>query len=377
MSNKNNYIIIKDPLYKQILVDNYFKKYLDSQQFQRLRNIKQTAFVDYVYPNANHTRFSHSIGAYHLMNKILNNGFFENISKKIKKNLLLAALLHDIGHGPFSHSWEKVFSHFNHEKITKKILEKWNLKGVIEILEKKSPYSYLLSSTIDIDKLDYMARDSHFSGVSYGVAEVDFILQRMFIKNKKIVIKKSAISSVEDLITQRINLFKTVYYHKFSVGYDFLFSKIFERVKDLLKLNKKIKINKHIKAFFEKKETIISLLSLNDVIVLNQIYEWSEYDDKILKDLCNKFVNRKKINIINTNYEKININKLKKKVGEKYDLKYYFSEIILPINIIQTPIYVEIGSKLKKLEEVSNLIKFYKTQKWNVKFVIFPRDILL
>ena len=134
MNKNKEHIIIKDPLYKQILIDPQFKKILDSKEFQRLRNIKQTAFMDLVYPNANHTRFSHSIGAYHLMNKVLNNGYFETLSKKTKKDLLLSALLHDIGHGPFSHSWEKVFPRFDHEEITRKILKKWKLNGVVKKL---------------------------------------------------------------------------------------------------------------------------------------------------------------------------------------------------------------------------------------------------
>jgi len=366
-------LIIKDPLYKQILVENEFKEIIDSPQFQRLRNIKQTAFVDMVYPNANHTRFSHSIGAYHLMNKVLNNGNFDNLDKKTKKDLLLAALLHDIGHGPFSHSWEKVFPNFDHEKITREILKEWKLDGVIEILEKKSPYSQLISSTIDVDKLDYMARDSHFTGVSYGVAEVDFIIQHMRIKDNKLVIKKSAISSVEDLITQRVNLFKTVYFHKFSAEYDFLFSKIFERVKDLLRDKKKIQINKHIKTFFDNTQTINNLLALNDIIVLNQIYEWLEYDDDILKDLCYRFINRKKFNVVSPNYLDKDIEKLKKEISLKYDLRYYFISICLPIKIVQTPIYVEINDKLEKLEDVSELIKFYKTQNWKVEYIIYPK----
>lgn len=370
-------IIIKDPLYKQILLDPKHKKIIDSPYFQRLRYIKQTSFVDLVYPNANHTRFSHSLGTYHLMKKALSNGLNE-VDKKEQENLLLAGLLHDIGHGPFSHTWEKIFPSFDHEKTTMQILKDNKLDDVAKILEKKHPYWQLISSTIDVDKLDYMARDSYFAGVSYGVAEVDFIIQHTYVKDDKIVIRPSALSSVEDLITQRVNLFKTVYYHKIAVEYDFLFKKIFERVGEILKnKTEELHVNRHMRAFFEKTNTLENHQALNDAIVIAHITEWSEAKDKILNDLCNRFLSRTKFKVVNLEHKKINVSKIKKEVSKKYDLKYYFGHIKLPITIIQTPIYVEMEGKLKKLEEVSDLIKFYKKQNWVVELVIYPKDISL
>lgn len=374
MNTYEQRIIIKDPLYKVIFIENKHKKYLDAPEFQRLRHIKQTTFVDFVYPNANHTRFSHSLGTYHLMNKLVNNGLLE-ISHKDKENLLLAALYHDLGHGPFSHFWEQAFPHFDHEKTTQDLLRSKGLDEVADILAGKSKYYPLISSTIDVDKLDYMARDSHFSGVSYGVTETDFIIDHIYIKDDKLVIKKSALSSVEDLITQRVNLFKTVYFHKFAIEYDFLINKIFLRVRELLKQNIKIEVNPNLMTFFDKTNTIENLLKLNDTIIIAEIFKWADHSDNILSDLCGMFVNRKKFRVINLNFTKVDTDKLKKKVAKKYDLNYYYGEACMPIKIIQTPIYVEIDGKLKKLEDVSELIKFYKTQKWNVPFVICPKDI--
>jgi len=371
---KDSRIIIKDPLYKVLFVNSNHKKYLDSIEFQRLRYIKQTTFVDLVYPNANHTRFSHSLGVYHLMKKVIDNKLMK-IDSKNKQNLMLAALLHDIGHGPFSHFWEQLFPHFDHEKTTQEILKSKGLDEVADILSGNNPYYYLISSTIDVDKLDYMARDSYFAGVSYGVAEVDFIIDHIFIKNNKLVIKQSVVSSVEDLITQRVNLFKTVYFHKFAIEYDFLFKRIFQRVKELLDNGIDIEVNPHIISFYNKTNTLKDLLALNDVIVLSEVFKWVNHKDKVLSDLASMFVNRKKFKVINLKYSNINLEKLKQKVSEKYDLNYYYCEQCFPINIIQTPIYVDFGNNLKKLEDISELIKFYKTQNWNVKYVIFPKDI--
>jgi hypothetical protein len=259
-----------------------------------------------VYPSANHTRFSHSLGAYHLMKKVLLNKLID-ADPKTKENLKIAALLHDIGHGPFSHLWEKVFPHFDHEKATQEIIRKMGFNGAADILIKKSEYSQLVSSTIDIDKLDYMARDSYFAGVSYGVAEVDFILQHIFVKNGKLTIMPSSLSSVEDLITQRINLFKTVYFHKMAVEYDFIFIKIFQRVKYLLKQKKEININKNLLSFFNKTNTLKDLQELTDYLILSHIHNWREHEDKILSNLCENFLQRNKFKVVNLSHKLLNI----------------------------------------------------------------------
>jgi hypothetical protein len=308
------------------------------------------------------------------MKKILANNLFE-VDKENKEILLLGALLHDIGHGPYSHFWERTFENFDHEKVTRQILREEGLDKVADLLDGKNPYYYLISSTIDMDKLDYMARDSYFAGVSYGVAEVDFIIDHTYIKDSKMVIKKSAISSVEDLITQRVNLFKTVYFHKFAIEFDFLFTKIFQRAKDMYEQGVNIYLNKHLQAFFEDNWKIEDLMKLNDSIINAHVFEWSESGDEILEDLSNHFINREKFEVKNLNYNNIDIEKLKLAVSKKYDLNYYFEVIEIPLKIIQTPIFVEFGNELKKLEEVSNLIEFYKKQDWRVKFVIYPKDI--
>lgn len=372
---KQQDVIIKDPLYKQILLKQKHKKYIDSKEFQRLRYIKQTSFSDMVYPSASHTRFTHSIGVYHLMRKVLSNNLI-NISSKEKENLMLAGLLHDIGHGPFSHVWEQIFPDFDHEKMTQTILRKKGLNDIADILEKKHAYWQLITSTIDMDKLDYMARDSYFSGVSYGVAEVDFIIQHLYIKDKKLVIKQSAVSSVEDLITQRVNLFKTVYFHKTPIERDFVLGKIFQRVRELLEMNIEVPMNRHLLTFFNKTDTLNNFLSLNDLIVMGNIFEWCEHKDRLLSKFCKMFTTRKKFRIINTDHTKVNKKKILSQMKKKgYDLDYYFKEVNMPIEIIQTPIYVDYGGKIKNLESVSELIKFYKTQNWSVNFIIFPRDI--
>ncbi len=366
-------LIIKDPLYKQIFVKKEHKKYLDSPEFQRLRSIKQLAFVDYVYPSANHTRFSHSLGAYHLMKKLVSNNLMF-IDSDTKNDLMLSALFHDVGHGPFSHSWEKVFTHFDHEKATEEILKKFKLDKVAKIIDKKHKYSALITSALDVDKMDYLSRDGYFAGAFSGV-EVEFILHRMFVKNGKMCIKRSALPSVEDLLLRRVHMGESVYFHKTSVQCDFLFEQIFRRVREIIKEDKiYIHINKHIRAFFEKKNTIDDLLALNDTIILSHIHEWTESSDKLLSDLCQKLLNRNSLKTIRL-VKGVNINKIKKAVSKKYDLNYYFAEKKLSINPVQTQLYVEANEKLVEIEKVSDIFKHYKNKKIDFEYVIFPRDV--
>jgi len=371
---KKSKLIIKDPLYKNIVLLSQDEKYLDLLEFQRLRYIKQLSFVDFVFPSANHTRFTHSIGTYRLMRKVLRNSLMK-IDIKTKKNLRIAALLHDLGHGPFSHLWENIFPGFDHEEKTREILKKYGLNDVADILDKKNEFYPLITSTIDVDKLDYMARDSYFSGVSYGFSEVEYILENLYVKDKKLIIKPKAISPVEDLITQRVNLFKSVYFHKFAVGYDFIFTSIFKRVRYLIENKIDIYVNKHIKSFFDKTNNIDDLIAINDAIIMSHIQEWSEHEDKILSNLCSMFLKRENFKIVNLKHKKIDVEKLRDKVAKKYDLNYYFCHVCIPINIIQTEIYVDYSGILKPLSEVSDLIEFHKSQKWNVEYVIFPKDV--
>lgn len=368
-------IIIKDPLYKQILFPTKYKYLLDDPAFQRLRYVKQTSFTYLVYPSANHTRFSHSIGAFHLMNKVLTNGLI-TIDSKHHEELLLASLLHDIGHGPFSHMWERVFDHFNHEEETQKILYEQGLDNVAEILKGNSSFSPLISSSLDVDKLDYMARDSYFCGVSYGLLEGDFILEHLYIKDNKLTIMPSALSSVEDLITQRVNLFKTVYFHKISLEYDFIFEQIFKRAKELYEQGFEISRNDYLLSFFKKTNTSQDLIHVTDDVVLSQIREWRDFDDDILSDFSDMFLNRRKLKSINLAHNKVDTNKIYEIVKQShYDENYYFGYVSIPITLVQTEFYVDFGDSLKPVEEVSDLINFYKNKKKFVECVFFPREL--
>ncbi len=363
-------IIIKDPLYKQIIVDEKYLGVLNSREFQRLRYIKQISFTDFVFPSATHTRFTHSLGAYYLMNKVINNGLMD-VSDKEKDELLAASLLHDIGHGPFSHVWEKIFPSFDHEESTKKIMKSMGFKDSVSVIEGRHRYSKLLSSVIDVDKMDYMVRDSYFAGVSYGFSEVDFIIENMFIRDDKVIVNRNALSSIEDLITQRQNLYKTVYFHKYSVLYDFLLEKILFRVKELIEGGENIYVNEHLKRFFFGKNDIEDLLYLNDFIVLSHIYEWKDSGDKILRDLCSAFVDKNRFKVVVIDKDNENYVLKKKYELKDYDLKYYFGIIDIRKRIVQGELYINMYSDVKSVFEVSDLLRFFKDKFIEIKFLVY------
>ncbi len=372
---KHETVIIKDPLYKIIDIDEKHLKFVDSYAFQRLRHIRQNNFVDLVYPGARHTRFAHSLGVYHLMGKIVNNGLMK-ISKKEKDDLVIAALFHDIGHGPFSHLWETLFPKYKHEQISIKLLEKFKLDGAIKILKGESKYSALLNSTIDVDKLDYMLRDSYYAAVTYGNIDTSLILKNMYIGDDgKMYVNKRIISSIEDLISQRINLFKCLYMHKISLEFEMIFQNIFRRLRELYEKDgaKNIEIIRLLKDYMDNPDDINNLLNLTDDIVITQLRLFQKCDDEILRLFSNMYFRREKFNVINLKIKNVNVEKIKKEVSKKYDLTYFFKEIKYKIKIFENDIYVDEDGK--KIEEYSDLLNFYRNNSFEVHYVIIPKDI--
>ena len=368
---------IKDPIHSLIYIEEEFMKYFSNKFFLRLRNIKQTSFLDFVYPSANHTRFSHSIGCFNLMKKFINNEK-NKINPTNKKRMLIAALLHDIGHGPFSHSFEKIFPKFNHEIMTKKILEEeFNLKEISKILSKENPYSLLLSSIIDADKLDYMARDSYFCGINSS-SDFDYLISNCYVENEKLIINKNSILAVEDLLSKRITNYKILYFHRSSLLKEFIFEKIFQRINFLLKNKKKVYMEENFKNFLSDFYNLKFFYNVCDFTILTHLNKWLYSDDKILKNLCqNYFEIKKDFSIINLKTNKVNINILKSEIEKKYDLNYYFSHVKKNIKIIENQLYVKIDEyRIRKIEDMSPLIKFFRDNNFEVEYLFFPKKII-
>jgi uncharacterized protein len=215
---------ILDPIHSYIELNKNELKILDHPLMQRLRNIKQLAFSHYVYPSAQHSRFEHSLGVFHLATKISKN---LNLNQKDTNNLKIASLLHDIGHGPFSHITESITG-INHEIIGTKIIEhteikdilkdnNYNIKKINNYITGKGEMAQILNGSIDIDKMDYLARDSYFTGVSYGTINIDMIINSSKIYKNQLTYKEKTKLTIEKLLTTRYFMYPTVYMHHTSL----------------------------------------------------------------------------------------------------------------------------------------------------------------
>ncbi len=247
--------VLRDPIHGYINIEyEVIWKCIDAKEFQRLRRIHQLGGNFQVYPSAEHSRFSHSLGVYEIVRRMLNEvkSLKEELSEYEKVSVMLAGLLHDVGHGPFSHAFEHV-TEFNHEEYTAKIilentqinqiLNEVNPKlaqDVVNIIEHKHENDILnqiVSAQLDADRMDYLLRDSYFSATSYGQFDLERILRTLRVKNqngkKHLVVKYTGIHSVEDYIMARYQMYWQVYFHPVARSYETIFIQLFSRLKDI------------------------------------------------------------------------------------------------------------------------------------------------
>ena len=306
--------ILNDPVYGFITLNKgILLNIVDHPYFQRLGRIKQLGLTYLVYPGAHHTRFHHAIGAAHLMEQAVQtlkeNGI--TISNDEKMAVILAILLHDIGHGPFSHALENSFVRgINHEEISKFFMHSLNhnfggdLTLAIEIFNDQYPKRFLhdlVSSQLDMDRLDYLKRDSFFTGVSEGVVSNQRIIKMFSVVNDEIVIKEKGIYSIEKFIVARRLMYWQVYLHKTVLSAEFLLAKILERARELLNSGSNLFTVPNLKYFLTKsitKDNVSQFEFLNhfskidDYDILTCIKVWTEDNDKVISRLSEMLINR-------------------------------------------------------------------------------------
>jgi len=316
--------ILNDPVYGFITLNKgILLNIVDHPYFQRLGRIKQLGLTYLVYPGAHHTRFHHAIGAAHLMEQAVqtlkDNGIL--ISNDEKTAVILAILLHDIGHGPFSHALENSFvTGISHEEISKFFMNSLNhafggdLALAIEIFEDKYPKRFLhdlVSSQLDMDRLDYLKRDSFFTGVSEGVVSNQRIIKMFSVVNDEIVIKEKGIYSIEKFIVARRLMYWQVYLHKTVLSAEFLLAKILERARELLNNGSNLFTVPTLKYFLTKSitndnisqvEFLNNFSKIDDYDVLTCIKVWTEDSDKVISKLSEMLINRNLLKVkISTN----------------------------------------------------------------------------
>ncbi|QXP67735.1 HD domain-containing protein [Polaribacter sp. AHE13PA] len=345
MKNKkhNKLKILNDPIYGFIQIPNTLVfDLIEHRYFQRLRRITQMGFSNLVYPGANHTRFHHAIGCMHLMQKAVRVLRFKQvkISEEEENGLYIAILLHDIGHGAFSHALEhSIVNGISHEEISLKFMRKLNdefngkLDVAIEIFEGKYPRKFLcklISSQLDIDRLDYLKRDSFYTGVTEGNISSDRLIAMMNVKDDELVIEGKGIYSVENFLIARRLMYWQVYLHKTGLVAENMLVNVLKRAKELADDGVELFASTSLRYFLYKKisqdnftdETLEMFSKLDDYDVMSAIKEWANHSDKILSLLSMMIVNRKllRIEIQQKEFETSELNKKINKVSKKLTL---------------------------------------------------------
>lgn len=302
--------VFKDPVHRYIHVrDRVIWDLIGTPEFQRLRRIKQLGTSYLTFHGAEHSRFNHSLGVYEIVRRIIENFRHRPFWNEEERLLCLtAALLHDLGHGPFSHSFEKVFG-LDHEDFTRRIilgntsvnqiLQRVSPdfpKNVADVIHKTYPNKLvvsLISSQIDADRMDYLLRDAYYTGVSYGHFDMERILRVMRPMEDQVVIKYSGMHAVEDYIMSRYQMYWQVYFHPVTRSAEVILSKILQRVKELYESGYEFHVKPvHFLSFFNQEVNLEEYVKLDEAVVLYYFQTWVDEKDPVLSDLCNRFVNR-------------------------------------------------------------------------------------
>lgn len=303
----HGFITINDPLIFAIFNHSFF---------QRLRRIQQMALAQLVYPGAVHTRLHHSLGAYHLMstaiNELRDKGV--DITAEEAQAAKAAILMHDIGHGPYSHALENVLlKGVHHEALSLLIMNQLNadpspalngkLTMAIQIFTNQYPKTFLhqlISGQLDVDRLDYLSRDSFFTGVSEGVVGYERILKMLNVKNNILLVEEKGVNSVEKFLVSRMLMYWQVYRHKTVIAAENMLVKIIQRAKQLAKAkDPSIATGGILDYFLSNEFTSIEAIDLNaycqldDTDIMFAIKKWQSHSDSILSLLCNRLLNRK------------------------------------------------------------------------------------
>jgi HD superfamily phosphohydrolase len=307
--------IVNDPIYGFITIpDGIIFKLIEHPYFQRLRRIQQLGITYLVYPGAIHTRFHHALGAMHLMTNAIETLKSKGIAitDEEAESAQIAILLHDIGHGPFSHILENsIVSGVTHEHISELLMERLNkefkgkLSQAIKIFQNKYHKKFLhqlVSSQLDVDRLDYLTRDTFFTGVSEGVIGYDRIIKMLNVANGNLVVEAKGIYSIEKFIIARRLMYWQVYLHKTVLGGMELMVHILTRAKELADKDEELFCTPALGVFlynhFGKKdfvthpELLDAFADLDDYDVLCSIKVWMSHDDRVLSTLCQWLINR-------------------------------------------------------------------------------------
>ena len=315
VSMQNKLKIINDPVHGFIRIPHEILfDVIEHPYFQRLRRIGQTGLLNLIFPGATHTRFHHALGAMHLMFTALETLRQKGvkITEEEEKGAMLAILMHDIGHGPFSHALENMLmDDWHHEKLSLLLMNKLNeefggqLSVAIEMFQGKYHrkfFNQLISSQLDVDRLDYLNRDSFFTGVSEGVISFDRIIKMLDVSGDQLVVEEKGIYSIEKFLIARRLMYWQVYLHKTVIAAEQMLVKILERAKELASVGIKLFATPCLSHFLNYSVTAEDFITdpvhlemfskLDDHDIFTSIKVWADHEDLILSTLCKHLIAR-------------------------------------------------------------------------------------
>ena len=395
--------VLKDPVHSYIHIHyEVIWNCLDSKEFQRLRRIRQLGGDFQVYPTAEHSRFSHSLGVYEIVRRMVTEvkSLCVELTEYDKVCVMLAGFLHDVGHGPFSHAFEHITNHSHEEYTAKIILGNTELNAILRNVSEKLPQdivsiiqhthendilNQIVSGQLDADRMDYLLRDSYFTATSYGQFDLERILRTMRVRKtnegrKVIVVKYTGIHSVEDYIMARYQMYWQVYYHPVARSYEAVFIQLFNRLKDIFKVDKDyFEDMKVLIPFLEKSEVSVDeYFKLDENSLLYCCALIQDKEDKIAADLARRLQNRNLFEYVDYNEE--NLAQIKNMLKENnLDERYY-----LRIENIEASVYSpykgrkilieKLNGDIVALEKASTIVEsITKGQTKKEGTIFFPR----
>ncbi|QFT90985.1 Deoxyguanosinetriphosphate triphosphohydrolase-like protein [Bacillus sp. THAF10] len=401
--------VFKDPVHRYVHVrDRVVWDLIGTMEFQRLRRIRQLGTTYLTFHGAEHSRLNHSLGVYEIVRRIIDDVFEGRPDWNPNDRLLClcAALLHDLGHGPFSHSFEKVF-HLDHEDFTQAIiLGDTEVNAVLKRVHRNFPKDVaeviaktyknklvvsMISSQIDADRMDYLQRDAYFTGVSYGHFDMERILRVMRPREDQVVIKSSGMHAVEDYIMSRYQMYWQVYFHPVTRSAEVILTKILHRAKQLHEENYPFKYQPvHFYSLFKEEISLVDYIKLDEAVVMYYFQSWQEEEDSILSDLCRRFMNRNLFKYVEFNPNKqmmdlMELTSLFKKAGidpayylvvdSSSDLPYDFyrpgeEEERLPIHLLMP------NGEVRELSRESEIVDAISGKRRTDHKLYFPMDLL-
>jgi len=407
--------IINDPVFGFINIRSELVfDLIEHPYFQRLRRIKQLGLSCMVYPGANHTRFEHALGAVHLMRSAISilrmKG--QDITDDEADSVTIAILLHDIGHGPFSHALENTLvQSVSHEQISLLLMQELNnqfdgrLDLAIRIFTDNYPKRFLhqlVSSQLDMDRLDYLSRDSFFSGVSEGVISAERIIKMLNVKNDELVVEYKGIYSVENFLIARRLMYWQVYLHKTVLSAEYLLINVLARARALAMQGANLFATPVLKAFLfheitlddftnnrtvEGRKVLSLFTSLDDNDIIASIKEWQNHPDTALSYLARCIINRRlyKIKISKKQFSEQKIELLKQKICIQFNVSNDVMQYFLISDTISNSAYNKASSekinvlfKNNKINDIAdasdiNLSVFSETVR--KYFICYPKEL--